>query len=520
MSKFLKAILFASLLLILAACASEPGSENASGETSGENAGETLIIATQADATMLDPHLGTDIPSANIFHNKIFETLVKQDENMEFQPGLATEWERVDETTWEFTLREGVEFHDGEPFNAEAVKANLERVVNEDLASPRASLFNMISEIEVVDDYKIRLITEYPYSPMLSNLAHYAGGMISPAAIEEHASGGTTVTENPVGTGPFVFESWTPGSELNLTTNDSYWGEAPSIAGVQYLIIPEAQTRISMVETGDAHIAEPVTTSSVSRIEGSDVMEFYNTEGLGVDYMGMNVQKEPFDDKLVRQAVNHAIDMDALIEHVYNGVGIPAEGPIGPAVFGHDPELEGYEHNPEKAKELLAEAGFPDGFETTISTNDDQARRDAAEFIQSQLSEVGIEATIEVMEWGAYLEATAAGDHEMFILGWSNMTGDGDYNQYYLYHSDSLGPAGNRAFYSNPEVDALIDEARSETDQEARAQLYSEVQQIEVEDAPLALMRHVEHIAAVHESVEGFWMHPSGILMLDGVTIE
>ncbi|WP_164214913.1 glutathione ABC transporter substrate-binding protein [Virgibacillus sp. YIM 98842] len=520
MKKIISFMLFIGLVGLLAACASEPDTEADEGATEEGDSGNSLIIAVGSDATELDPHMGTDIPSANVYHNKIFETLVIQDENMEFQPGLATEWERVDDLTWEFTLRDDVEFHDGEPFNAEAVKANLERVVDEEFASPRADLFNMIDEIEVVDEYNIKFTTEYPFSPLLANLAHYSGGIISPQAIEADRSGETLLNEKPVGTGPFIFSSWEPGDEIVLERNDDYWNEPANVETVTFKVIPEGQTRISMIETGNAHIAEPINTNDVIQVEESENMYLYRSEGLGVDYIGFNVQKEPFDNKLVRQAISHALDTETIIDHVYNGVGVYAEGPIGPAVIGHDPDLEGLDYDVEKAKELLAEAGYPDGFETTIWTNDDQARMDAAEVAQSQLSEVGIDVSIEVVEWGAYLEGTANGDHDMFILGWSNMTGDGDYNQYFLFHSDSVGTPGNRSFYVNEEVDALIDEARRETDPDKRVELYQEVQEIEVEEAPLAYLRHTEYIAAVHNSTEGFWMHPSRIMMLNDVVIE
>jgi peptide/nickel transport system substrate-binding protein len=521
MKKIISFMLFISLIGLLAACASEPDEEPAEEGSEGENnGGGSLIVAVGADATYLDPHMGTDIPSANVYHNRIFETLVIQDENMEFQPGLATEWERVDDLTWEFTLRDDVEFHDGEPFNAEAVKANLERVTDEDFASPRADLFNMITEVEIVDEFHIKLTTEYPFSPLLANFAHYSGGIISPAAIEADRSGEVLLNDNPIGTGPFSFNSWEPGDEIVLERNDSYWNEPPNVDTVTFNVVAEGLTRISMVETGNAHIAEPINTNDITQVEESDNMYLYRSEGLGVDYIGFNTQKEPFDDKLVRQAISHALDTETMIDHVYNGVGIYADGPIGPAVIGHNPDMQGLEYDVEKAKELLAEAGYPDGFETTIWTNDDQARRDAAEVAQYQLSEVGIDASIEVLEWGAYLEGTSTGEHDMFILGWSNMTGDGDYNQYYLYHSDSVGAPGNRSFYENEEVDELIDEARRENNPDKRVDLYHQVQEIEKEDAPLALLRHTEYIAAVHNSIDGFWLHPSRIMMLNDVVIE
>ncbi|MRG87889.1 glutathione ABC transporter substrate-binding protein [Salinibacillus xinjiangensis] len=518
----LMAISFLAILM-MTGCTSEPqtggssDSEGAEGSGNGSAAGDELIIAVLSDATQLDPHTGTDIPSANVYHGKIYEGLVKQDENMEIQPALATEWEPIDDVTWEFTLREGVKFHDGTPFNAEAVKKNFERILSEEIASPRATLFEMIEEVKVVDDYTVQIKTAYPFAPLLANLAHYAGGIVSPTAAEKY---GKELGQHPVGTGKFKFEEWTPGSQITLSTYDEYWGETPSYETVVYKVVPEDATRIAMVETGEAHLAEPVPVTEIERIENSDSMSLNRSQGLGTDYLGFNVQKEPFNNKKVRQAINYAVDTEQIIEGVYNNVGTVADSPMGPGVWGYNENVEGYEYNIEKAKELLKEAGYEDGFKTSIWTNDNQARVDVAEVVQSQLKGIGIEAEINVMEWGAYLEATANGEHDMFILGWSNMTGDADYNQYFLFHSEAQGTPGNRTFYENEKVDELIDAGRQETDPEKRLEIYAEAQKIEVEDAPAIFLRYDENLVAVNNNVEGFWMHPAGIYMIDDITIN
>ncbi|MGY0692396.1 glutathione ABC transporter substrate-binding protein [Virgibacillus sp. FSP13] len=490
--------------------------ENENGNESGASGGE-LVIAVLSDATQLDPHKGTDIPSANVYHGKIYEGLVKQDKNMEIQPVLATDWEQIDDLTWKFKLREGVKFHDGTDFNAEAVKKTFDRVLSEETASPRASLYEMIEEINIVDDYTVEFKTSYPFAPLLSNLAHYAGGIISPKAIDEY---GAELGQHPVGTGMFKFESWTPGSEIKLSTYDEYWGEKPNIDSVVFKVVPEDSTRIAMVETGEAHLAEPVPVSEVDRIENSQNMKLNRSDGLGIDYIGFNVEKEPFDDARVRQAINYAVDKEAIISGVYNNVGTVAKGPMGPGVWGYSENIAGYSYNIEKAKELLKEAGYEDGFKTTIWTNDNKARMDVAEVVQSQLKGIGIETEIKVVEWGAYLEGTANGDHDMFILGWSNMTGDADYNQYFLFHSDAKGNPGNRSFYDNPEVDELINKGRQETNPDKRLEIYEKAQKIEVEDAPMVFLRNDEDLVAVGNNVEGFWMHPAGIYMIEDVTLN
>ncbi len=519
------ALLFAGLLTLmfaLAGCASEPSNSgnsqegNGDSEDSGETGGE-LTLAVLSDATKLDPHQGTDIPSANVYHGKIYEGLVKQDKDMEVQPALATDWEQIDEKTWEFELREGVKFHDGTDFTAEAVKKTFERILDEETASPRKKLFEMITDIKIVDDYTVQLKTEYPFAPLLSNLAHYSAGIISPKAIEEH---GEELGQNPSGTGPFEFDSWDSGSQIKLTKNEDYWGDNAKVNSVVFEVIPEDSTRIAMVETGQAHLANPVPVNQVDRVEQNQDMTLNRSEGLGIDYLGFNTEKEPFDNKKVRQAINLAVDTDAILSGVYNNVGTEATAPMGPGVWGHNKDLDGYDYDVEKAKELLKEAGYEDGFETTIWTNDNNARVDVAEVVQSQLKGVGIDVELKVMEWGAYLDATAKGEHDMFVLGWSNMTGDADYNQYFLFHSDAKGTPGNRTFYTNERVDELIDKGREESDTEKRQEIYNEVQEIEMEDAPMVFLRNDEDLVAVGNNVKGFWMHPAGIYMLDEVTVK
>jgi peptide/nickel transport system substrate-binding protein len=506
-------------VLMLAGCTSskDPGGlGEKTGATGDKGKSQDLIVAVLSDATKLDPHLGTDIPSANVYHGKIYEGLVKQDENMEIKPSLATEWKKVDDLTWEFKLRKGVKFTDGADFTADAVKKTIERVQAKETASPRANLFAMIKEIKVVDDYTLQLITAYPYAPLLANLAHYSAGIISPKAIES----GANIGQNPVGTGPFKLKEWKPGQELVLEKNADYWGKKPNINTVTFKVVPEDSTRIAMVETGEANIADPVSVTQVERLQNSDKMKLVRTEALGNDYIGFNLQKKPFDNPKVRQAISYAIDTKAILKGVYNNVGKVANAPMGPSVWGFNDKLKGYSYDPEKAKQLLAEAGYPNGFKTTIWTNDNKERVNVAEVVQSQLKGIGIEVETKVVEWGAYLDATAKGQQDMYVLGWSNMTGDADYNQYFLFHSEAAGNPGNRSFYKNPEVDKLINEGRQETNADKRKAIYAEAQKIELEDAPMVFLRNSEFLTAVGNNIKGFWMHPSGLYMFDDVTIN
>ncbi|SES40222.1 glutathione ABC transporter substrate-binding protein [Salipaludibacillus aurantiacus] len=543
-SKSIKAgLLSLSMLLTFAACASEPDNDGgtADPDNNGNNAAENdggegeaeelaegndLIIATLSDAEAMDPHGSNDVPSSNVQTN-IYESLLTQNEEGEVEPLLATEWEAVEEDLWELTLREDVTFHDGSEFNAEVVKANFDRVRDPDVASPRAFLYEMIEEVIVVDDYTVQFQTEYPFAPLPSHLAHTGGGIMSMESIEEDYANmedggqpGDHINENPVGTGFFKFESWSPGDEVVLTKNEDYWGEEAKVDSVTFRVVPEDLTRVGELETGAAHIIYPVSPSDKDRINNTDGINVYEQESLSLSYIGFNMEKEPFDDPKVRQAISMAINKDNLIEGVMEGTATPAVGPIGEQVFGFTDDVEGLPYDPERAQELLAEAGYEDGFSTTIWTNDSRERMDVAELVQADLAAIGVDVEIEVLEWGAYLDNTAEGEHDMFILGWVTVTADADYGMYALFHSNNQGSAGNRSFMANDELDDLLDQARQEADPETREDLYKQAMEILVEEAPMLYLYHTTYLVGLRDEVEGFWKHPNGLYQLQDVTIE
>lgn len=529
------------LALVLAACAGGSDSENTSEEpteetegtegsegTASEGAeGGDLILAVLSDASSLDPAGSNDVPSSVVQAN-IYETLVNRDENNEIVPGLAESWEQVDDTTWSFKLREGVMFHDGEEFNAEVVKMNLDRILDPAVASPRLFLFEMITNVEVVSDYEVNITTEYPFAPLLAHLSHNGGGMVSPASIEadyEALNGGSdpgsVISQNPVGTGFFKFESWNPGSEIKLVKNEDYWGEeGAKVDSVTFRVVPDSQVRAADLETGNVHIIDPVQPNEVERINNSGVASVNQKASSSLAYLGFNTEKAPFDDPLVRQAISKAIDREAIISGIYDNYGIPAIGPLAPGIFGYTEDIDAIEYNMDEAKALLEEAGMADGFETTLWTNDNPQRQAIAVLVQEALAELNITVEIQVMEFGTYLEQTAAGQHDMFILGWSNPTGDADYGMYALFHSSQKGNPGNRSFYENPEVDELLDQGRREADPAAREAIYAEVAQLLTDDAPMAFLLHTEYLTGVADNVQGFDIGTDGIYQLRDVTIN
>lgn len=522
--------LLAMLTFVLAACAGDGESESKSeGEGSGEKdsgSGGDLVIALPSDVVSLSPHGTNDIPSGQVADN-IYETLTVLDENQEPQPSLAKEWKEVDETTWEFQLQEGVKFHDGEALTAEAVKKNFDRLVDEKIASPRAFLFEAVESVEAKDDLTLVIKLKYPYAPLLANLAHSGTAIMSPKIIDEDYAqmedGGDAdayINKNPIGTGPFKLDEWKAGEEVVISRNDDYWGDKAKLDTAKFKVVTEQSARVAELETSVAHVADQIGPNNISRVEGMDGASVVQEPSTSLSYVGFNAQKEPFDDKKVRQAVSMAINKEEIISGVYNNVGIPAKGPLAPPVFGYDENVAGLEFDVEKAKELLAEAGYEDGFKTTIWTNDNEQRVDTAVTIQNQLKEIGVEVEIEELEWGAFLDRTANGEHDMYVLGWSTSTGDADYGMYPLFHSSALGETGNRSFLENEELDKILDEARRETDPEVRKELYSEAQEMLVDLAPMIYTHHQEYLLGVSDKVKGFGVDAQGIYQIKQAYIE
>ena len=526
-----------SLLLVLvlgmflAACAGggedngssdEPGSENEGEETAGGD----LVLAVLADASSLDPQGTSDVTSSVVQEN-IYETLVDKDENNDIIPGLAASWEAVDELTWSFTLNENIKFHDGEDFNAEAVKMNLERILTPELGSPRSNLFEMITAVEAVSEYEVHISTEYAFSPLLSHLTHNSVGMISPALIEQantDLENGddpfAAISSNPAGTGYFKFDSWEPGSLIRLVKNEEYWGEPAYVDSVEFRVIPDSQVRLADLETGNVHIIDPVQPNEVSRIENSDVANIHRQASASLMYIGFHTEKEPFNNPLVRQAISHAIDQEAIISGIFEDLAIPATGPLAPGTFGYSEDVEAITYDLEEARELLAEAGYEDGFSTTIWTSDNPQRLSIAVLVQEALANLNIDVTIESMEFGTYLDLTAAGEHDMLIDSYSNPTGDADYQMYTLFHSSQKGESGNLTFYENTEVDGLLDDARRATDSDERAAIYAEAAQILTEEAPMSFLLHQEFLLGVADNVSGFEISSAGIYDLKNVQID
>ncbi len=521
----LKNLLTVSLLtgvLLLTACSSDSNEPSNDSSTINE-VGREITYSLATDIQKLDPHTENVVVNWKVGFN-VYDRLVTQNESMELEPGLATEWETIDPTTWEFKLREDVIFHDGTEFNADAVKANLDRSLAEETISPTAYLYDRIEDIEVVDPYTVRFHLSEPFASLPAHLAQYGGSMLSPAVIEEDneavANGedpGSVVANKPIGTGPFKFESWDPGSEIKLVRNEDYWGGAPNIEGVTYKIVPEELTRVADLETQASDIIDSVNPNSIEQIINSDAAEIVETDSTYVNFLGFNTNKEPFDDVRVRQAISMAIDKDVIVDSILNGVGTIANSPLSPYDFGFA-DVEALPYDPEEAKELLNEVGQSD-LSLELSVNDDRTRVDIATYIQQALQDIGVNVTISQMEFASFVEYTGQGEADLFLLGRSSPTGDGYNALFTILHSNKQSSNQLRYTYANPAFDELVDQSIQTTDEDERNDLFEEAQQIVANDVPFDFLYYPLDLLGVSNQISGVKTLPSGVVLLKDVEV-
>lgn len=512
-------LLLLATVFIIAACGNGGGNGNGNGGDGAGGDSAVLRVANGADPVTLDIQATNDQATTRVAR-QIYETLITQTNDLELVPGLATEWEEVEENVYEFKLREDVTFHNGEPFTA----ADVEYTVRRALESPSIShIVGAIDpdSIEVVDDYTIRIGTTDTFGPFLTHLAHPALGILNEKAVEE--AGEDYGVTTAVGTGPFQFVEWVTGTHVIAERYDDYWGEPAGVERIEFLTIADPSVRLIELESGSVDIAYDIAPSDIPAVEDNDELTLINTPNLGAEYLGLNVKNDtPLREVKVRQAIAHALDVEAIIDTVYQGVGDRMTGPINELVFGYNDDLEPIEYDVDRAKQLLEEAGYPDGgFTLKLYVGDNsQERIRVSQIVAEALAEIGITVEVTQMEWGAFLDAAAVGEPDLFLLGWTTVTTDADYGLYPLFHSNSHGEAGNRTFYSNERVDELLDLGRFTSDQDERLEYYREAQEIIREEVPWVFLQTRENVTGINNRVKGFEHHPTGSYFLDVVTLE
>lgn len=463
---------------------------------------EELVIAQDGEAKSLDIHQGNDGFSLRA-NRLIYSRLVESDENMQIHPGLAESWEQIDDKTMQFHLRKGVKFHNGYDFTAEDVKFSFERMMN----SPRiAFVLPPIEKIEIVDDYTVNLVTKTPFGPLLAHLSHPALGIVSKKLLTENSE---ALKETPIGTGSYKFKEWIYGDRIVLEKNEDFYDKNEK--GLKYIVfknVIEASNRAIGLETGEIDIAIAISSVDEENIKNNPKLQLLTKPSISYSYIGMNMQKSPLNDVRVRKAINYAIDKQAIVDVILNGNGKVATSPIAPGVFGFTDKTKNYEYNVEKAKELMKEAGYENGFTTSILVFSGEANTQTAEIVQAYLREIGIDLKVEIVETSAYWDITEKGRHDLFLGSWGVVTGDADYGLYAMYYSSAKGGAGNRDFYENKKVDELLDKAKIEINPETRKELYEEAQILIVDDAPDVMLYNRNLSVGAQKYIKGLGVHP------------
>ncbi|MBR4878680.1 MAG: ABC transporter substrate-binding protein [Clostridia bacterium] len=433
-----------------------------------------IIIGTTSDVVSPDPHKQNDTASGKVLH-MLYDTLIVMNGDGEFEPCLAESWENTSDTEYVFHLREGVKFHNGTEMKASDVKFSIERCMQ---SAKTAQATDSVDYVEVIDDYTVKIVTKYPFAPFYSTVASSTKVSILPEEYvkECDAKSETAFQEAPVGTGPMMYDSWAPNNYFKVVRNDNYWAGEPVTTSVTIRVIPEATSLTIALETGEVDIVESIQAVDIRRVKDNPDLKWLEQVQGSVTYLGMNYAKEPYNNTNLRKAIAYGINRQSIIDVILEGNGQILNSVFPPMMPGYDDSIEGYDYDIEKAKHYMAEAGYPDGgLSLEIATSGDERNR-IAQLIQSDLSKVGIDISIELLEWGAYLEYVGGTDHEMFILGWSNAY-EPDGNMFDTFHKDRPSTT-NRSNFRNDEISAKIEKARQELDWTKREKMYKELQQL------------------------------------------
>jgi len=463
---------------LVAACApSAPGPAPAA----APRRGGSLILGASADPLTLDPGAITDEASQQSAQ-LVFESLVRYTSERKVEPSLAESW-TVNDRDWTFKLRKGVVFHDGSPFNAAAVKAHFDRIAAEKLFS-QSNWAPYIVRIDVVDEGTVRFVTKDPDPFFLSRLVSTSASIESPDSVKKY---GKDVMRNPVGTGPFRFGEWVKDDRIVVTRSETYWGQKAYLDKVTVRPLPDLQARSIAVESGDVHMAIGLTADVRDRLKASPNVTVVETTGLFNTFVGMNVLKKPFDDIRVRQALNHAIDKQAIVKNTYQGAAVELPGHVMQGVPGYA-QTPAYAYDPPKAKQLLAAAGYANGFTTTLLSSTFYAKdTELISYLQQQYAAVGVTVKILQLEWTAYLQQLRLDPRNSPVEMWRDSRGSGDASFGILrtYGCDFFRPnGGNTNGYCNPSLDAIAKQGGSTVDQAKSDELLAQAQRLLTQEAP------------------------------------
>lgn len=476
--------------------------------------GGTLELAVDQSPVGLDPHIVTAFSSFSVI-GQIYDGLLETNADLQLEPALATSWEvSEDGLSYTFTLRDDVVFHNGRPMTSEDVVYSFNRIMNPDTGSPQASRFSEVASVEATGPYTVVFKLKQPFAPFLGNLTNLS--VVPQEVVEEHGD----LQQVAVGTGPFKLAEIVPDTYVRLEANPDYYREGePKLAALKYNVVPESSTRAAGLRTGAYHLLPDVDPATAEILRGVPGVTLLGTQDLAYTLLGINVNREPLNDPRVRRAINLAINREEIVQAVYFGNAVPG-GPLSPALTDWalpTSEYACYQYDPEAAKALLAEAGAEDLELEILTFGTIKVVSDLAQVLQAQLSDVGIEATVNIAEFGAFVQDWKNSNFDVFVsLNGGSIDPDG-----YLYRTFHTGGSTNVYGYSNPEVDALLEQGRTTTDFDARYDIYAELQRQLACEGPVAHIAYGTLFTALSDNVEGFTQMPTRSLRyLRNTTLE
>jgi peptide/nickel transport system substrate-binding protein len=483
-----------TLLLAILSCSSKPDPN-------------TLVMIIESSPTNLDPRVGIDAQSERI-DALIFDDLLERDEHLNVKPALAERWEIPDPLTYVFHLHPGVKFHNGQALTSRDVKWTFDSLLQGKIRSTRAAAYRFVDHIDAPDESTVVFHLNEPFAALLWNLSDGAMGIVPYGSGEE-------VSGHPIGSGPFRFVSARQDKEVVIERNDDYWGAKARVKRVRFAVVPDTTTRALELQKGSADIASnALTFDMVLALTRDPRLEVQHAPGTVLAYLALNVRDPILKDARVRQALACAIDRRPLIQYLGQGFVRPADSVLPPESWAYNADVPHYDYDPERARHLLDAAGYPavsgTRFHLTMKTSTEESTRLLAAVLQQQLHEVQIALDIRSFEFATFFSDVTKGQFQMYSLRWIGGNEDPDIFEY-AFHSDKFTPHGaNRSFYSNPRLDALIDQARKELDQNTRKQLYAEVQQILAEDLPYINLWYFDNVVVHSRRVSNLALNPSG----------
>jgi ABC-type transport system substrate-binding protein len=494
----------------------------------------TLVVGIAADPTGLDPEAVLNNTSGFVMAT-IYDGLTRyKPGTTEVGPGLAEKWDiSADGLTYMFHLRKGVTFHDGTAFNAKTYVKGLDRLLNKQdpdsiyKTGPVESMIEFtyedVASYRAVDDDTVEFKLKQPSAALLASLAMVWNGVVSPTAA---AKFGKDFRNHPVGSGPFIFKEWRQRDQVSLDANPNYWGGKPKVDHLIFKEYPDPQAALLALKRGDIQILGDVSTQLVPALRGDPNVQVVTQPGLAVSGVGLPFDVAPFSDKRVRQALNHAVDFDAINKTLFQGLAVPMSSPLPESQWGFDKTIKGYNYDPELAKKMLAEAGVKTPVKVEFLTYNsprgyNPAGPDLATAIQGYLAKVGVEADVRKVDMGANLATIRSGKYQgIFMVGWTGDNGDPDNFVGELFNSSRI-PVTNTARYRNAEVDKLLDQAARQSDPEKRLALYSDIQKKILDDAPWIFVNSVLQVRAIRKEVKGYTLNPTQMFFdMEKVSLE